>query len=279
MRTLVRMNVAVMGLSAAFVPGFLSAQTPAPAGYAPAPSAYMSAPQPPMAAKAAGKPVAAPAPHKHKGRMICANCAKKQEAMPAERIVACAHSKNGVCPTCQALLAMPGTVTIGAPAPAPAMSNAPAEAPGRAVVSSSPVPTANANAPAMAVYDPSSMPEPAPVGVMQANYARPGAMPGGMPGAMPAGASSIPTAGSLQPGHSIAAAGPAGASPAPFQHKNTSSKNPKVISHLLGFGDFGAEWREQRANKKSQAHASIPYNSEGTTINEIPASMVYDRSH
>ena len=244
------------------------AQNAAPAGYAPASQpAMMGLQAKPMPAQV----VAAPAPHKHKFRTMCASCMKKQQPMPVERIVACAHSKNGVCPTCQTLLAMPGTVTMGAPAPAPGV-----EAPGRAMVSNSDAPVANQlaaqSAPVSAVYDPSQMPAPSPIGVMQANYAQPGAMPG----AMPAAPSSIPTAASVQPGHAVAASG---ATPAPFQHKPTSSKNPHIISHLLGIRNVGADWREMKSDRKNQAHASIPYNNEGTTINELPASVVYGSPH
>ena len=122
------------------------------------------------------------------------------------------------------------------------------------------------SAPVSAVYDPSQMPGPTPIGVMQANFAQ--------PGAMPAAPASVPTARSLQPGHAVAEAG---SSPAPFMHKSTSSKNPMILTHLLGFRNYAADWREMRANKTNQAHASIPYNNDGTTINELPASMVYDK--
>lgn len=281
MHSLVRSSFAWAGLSAALMPAVASAQAVAPAGYASSPSPTMMigmdgkpvAVQPVSGHATPGQapamPAAAPAPHKHKLKTLCASCMKKQQAMPVERIVACAHSKNGVCPTCQALLAMPGAVTIGAPAPAPG------EAPGHAVAGATPAPSpatapgmaqyAAQSAPVSAVYDPSQTPEPTPIGLMQANYAA-------MPGAVPAAPSSVPTAGSLQPGHAVAASGN---SPAPFQHKTTSSKNPKIISHMLGFRNYAAEWREQRADRKNQAHASIPYNNDGTTINELPASMVY----
>ena len=291
MRSFVRSSFAWMGLSAVMIPVTASAQAVAPAGYAASSSPTMMigmdgkpvAVQP--VAAVAGQAAPAPnqmmvpaqaaAPHKHRLRSVCASCMKKQQAMPVERIVACAHSKNGVCPTCQALLAMPGAVTVGAPAPAPT-----GEAPGRAVVSNTPTPTmapgaaqyAAQSGPVSAVYDPSQMPGPTPIGVMQANFAQPGAMAG----AMPAAPSSVPTASSLQPGHAVAEAGN---TPAPFMRKSTSSNNPMIITHLLGFRNYAADWREQHNNKKNQAHASIPYNNDGTTINELPASVVYGRQH
>ena len=275
----VRSSWTMLSLSAALLPAVAAAQAPAPAGYAPAPAGYATAPTQivgqdgrVMTLPAMAQPAAAPAPaaashnHKHRGRTLCAACARKEQMAMGERIIACAHSKNGVCPSCQALLAMPGAITVGAPAAG--------EAPGRAVASNMPAP--GAGNPAMmaarsgampAVYDPSSTPEPTPIGVMQTTYAQ--------PGAMPAAPSSVPTATSMQPGHAVAES--MGASPAPFQQKPTSSRNPKVIGHLLGFSGLGAEFREQRAQRKSEAHASIPYNNDGTTVNEIPASMVYGR--
>src|SRR5947209_5465852 len=107
----------------------------APSGYQP----YVAAPAPagPVAQPAPAAPAPVQAPHKHKGRTICANCAAKQAqmaAMPPGKIVGCAHSKNGVCSACQAALNMPGQfVVMGGPAPAPAPA-----APGRAVASSAP---------------------------------------------------------------------------------------------------------------------------------------------
>ncbi len=278
MRSLVRSSLALMGLTAVLAPCGVFAQTAAPAGYAPAANSVMvmgpdgkpvmaqPAPAPAPAPTTAATPAPAPARHAHKLGMLSAHRAKKPDMTPPTgRIVACAHSKNGVCPACRTLLEMPGTFTMGTPASSPST-----EAPGRAMVSHSP--TARPAAPGVnqfaqanqAVYDPSMSPEPTPIGVMQTNYAQ--------PGMVPAAASGVPTASSMQPGHALAASG---ASPAPFQHKSTSSVNPHVIGHIFGYSGVAAEWREERNRKKAQAHASIPYNNEGTTINEIPSSMVY----
>ena len=290
MRNIVRTSLALVGMSAALVPVAGLAQT-APAGYAqtPPPGTMMIMGQDgkPVAVSPGPAPVAAPVAghkqhmHLHSKKTVCASCAKKQEmAMSGARIVACAHSKNGVCPACRTLLEMPGTVTMGAPAPAPAPGG---EAPGRAMVSSN-GPAGNpaamqtsqyASQPSQAVYDPSMSAEPTPIGVMQTNYARPGMMPAGPAGAQgPGMANSIPTAGSMKPGHSM---NESGVNPAPYQHKSTSSANPHVIGHVLGFKSLGADWREQRGRRKTEAHASIPYNNEGTTINELPSSMVYGK--
>ncbi len=278
MRVFVRTSLAVVGLTAALAPVVGFAQTAAPAGYGqPAGSAmYMGMDGKPLpTAAVASAPASAAKPHKHRGKVLCASCASKQEmSMQGMQVVACAHSKNGVCPACRTLLEMPGTVTVGNPAP-----NAPAgEAPGHAMVSSGP-----ANQPAMnpaqaqyanqsAVYNPGMMgAEPSPIGVMQTNYAQPGTMaaaPAG-PAMMP---NSVPTASSMMPGHSMAESG---GNPAPFQRKTTSSSNPYIISHIMGWRNVAKEWREQKDDRKTQAHASIPYNTDGTTINELPASVVY----
>ena len=296
MRNLVRTSWTLVGLAATLAPATTLAQS-APAGYAaPAPGTMMvvgpDGRPVPIAANSATKPGAPAAAHKHKGKTLCASCAKKQEAaMTGARIVACAHSKNGVCPTCRTLLEMPGTVTMGAPAAAPAMG----EAPGRALVSSGvpaqAMPAGAQYAAQTAVYDPNAVAEPTPIGVMQTNYARPGAGAGaggadGMRAGMSVPASAmmmgagapggVPTASSMMPGHSL---NESGVNPAPYQHKTTSSSNPHIIGHILGFRGIGSEWREERERKKSAAHASIPYNNEGTTISELPASMVYGGKH
>ncbi len=278
MRSFIRPGLTLLGLSAVFTPAIALAQNAASAGYAPPTTnvMVMGLDGKPVIAQLAPAPVAAPASipaqsparHSKKFGMMPAHRAKNvQMTPPTGRIVACAHSKNGVCPTCQALLEMPGTVTMGAPSPAPS-----AEVPGRAMVSNQPTARPSASGmnqvaqmtPVAAVYDPSTGPEPTPIGVMQTNYAQ--------PGMAPVAPSSIPSASSMQPGHALAASG---ASPAPYQHKSTSSANPHVLGHIFGYAGVASEWREERNKKKSQAHASIPYNSEGTTINEIPASMVY----
>ena len=287
MRNIMRTGLALVGMSAALVPVAGFAQT-APAGYAQSPPPgtmmIMGANGKPVAVSPGPASVAAPAAghkhlHLHNKKTVCANCAKKQDMdMAGARIVACAHSKNGVCPACRTLLEMPGTVTMGAPTPAPG-----GEAPGRAMVSSN-GPAGNtaamqagqyASQPSQAVYDPSMTPEPTPIGLMQTNYARPGMAPAGPAGPQGAAmASSVPTASSMMPGHSL---DDSGVNPAPYQHKPTSSANPHVIGHVLGLKSLGADWREQRARRKTEAHASIPYNNEGTTINELPSSMVYGK--
>src|SRR5438309_1239713 len=118
MSWLVRSSLAMLGLSLV-APSGVHAQN-APAGY--------QAPAGPN-----GQPVAAPtpAPHKHRGKILCARCAAAQNPsmMPPGKIVGCAHSKNGVCTACAAALAMPGPIVMmSAPVPA--------EPPGRALASS-----------------------------------------------------------------------------------------------------------------------------------------------
>jgi len=258
-----RTSLALVGLALA-APAAAPAQD-APAGYRPA--AAMAAPG------LDGQPMAAPAPappakHAHKGRVLCARCMKAKEAqaqMVPGQIVACAHSKNGVCTTCAALLALPGTVTMGPPPMAVAAAPS-GGAPGRAVVAGGPA-SGVSNA-----YDPSGMAEPAPIGVMQANYAQaaPGGMtPNGSPmmGAMPS-----------QPGRAVASSGhDAGPGPAPMQRKSGDFPHPHIIGHLLGFTGIGSEHRQEREARKKEAHAMISYDAPGATVNELPASVVYGK--
>ena len=159
---------------------------------------------------------------------------------------------------------MPGPVTVGTPAPAVAAS--PSAAPGRAVVASAGMPAARSASGVQVAYDGSGMAEPAPIGVMQANYAQP--MQGGM---APAG---MAVAAPGQPGRAVVDAGPG---PDPIQKKSGAFPHPHIIGHLFGLSGIGSESREARDAKKKEAHAMISYDAPGTTVNEIPASMVYGK--
>ncbi len=261
MRSFARTSLALAGL-ALVVPSSARAQAPA----ADAPAGYRAV---------APAPAPAAAPHAHRHRTLCAKCMKAQEARmtPPARIVACAHSKNGVCTACAALLAMPGEVTMGSPA----MAAAPAEAPGRAVASAGQAPSAGSphmaaqtNPGVAMAYDPSGGAEPAPIGVIQANYAQNG--PAGMPaaGGMDMHAS--------QPGRAMVTKGmDAGPGPAPFQPKSGPFPHPRIIGHLFGLTGIGSEYREEKAARKKETHAMISYDTAGSTVNELPASVVYGR--
>src|SRR5690242_11305103 len=107
MSWLVRSSLAMLGLSLV-APWGARAQN-APAGYQAqvglyAQPAAAAAPAPATPAPAAPAPAAAP--HKHRGKVLCARCAAAQNAsmMPPGKIVGCAHSKNGVCSACKAAL-------------------------------------------------------------------------------------------------------------------------------------------------------------------------------
>ena len=218
-----RSSFALVGLGLTLAAPAASVAQDAPAGYRPAQAAPVVGPDgKPMTVMAAPAPAAAP--HKHLGRILCAKCAAKarKSEMPEGQIVACAHSKNGVCTACAALLAMPGPVTIGTPGPAVAAS--PSSAPGRAVVASSGAPAARSASGVQVAYDGSGMAEPAPIGVMQANYAQP--MPGGM---APAGA---PMMAPGQPGRAVVDVGPG---QDPIQKKSGAFPHPHIIGHLFGF--------------------------------------------
>ncbi|WP_435017664.1 hypothetical protein TA3x_005282 [Tundrisphaera sp. TA3] len=189
-------------------------------------------------------------------------------AMPSQgRIVACAHSRNGVCPACQAVLDMPGQVTM---MPDAAPSAAPAEAPGRAVASAP-----AAAAPGMGLA--SSEEGPMPIGVVRTNFSNGNA--GAMGMAAPAGPAS---AAMSAPGRAVAAPDPMmGVSSAPYQHRR-SEANPKILGHLFGWSAIGSEWRESRAFARDQARsksraaaAMAAMNPEATGADAIPAGMVY----
>ncbi len=278
MRRFHRSSLALIGLSvlapsAARAQGVAPAVTSAPAGYAAPMMGMDGKPMPAPAVAQAPAPAQAPVakPHVHKKRHLCANCQAKEaqaQGIPVgAQIVACAHSKNGVCPACQSLLALPGQVIVGNPPEAPGHAVASA---GMAPSSGSPHMAARAGSNVQVAYDPGSTPEPAPIGLVQANFAQGGPMAMGAPGMgmMPAGSA----AGASRPGRAVVASG-AGSSP--YQPKLNHAPRPHVLGHLFGWSAIGADHAEERARRKSESHASIPYNNEGTTVNELPASMVF----
>ena len=280
MRSFQRSALAMLGLSvlapsASQAQGVAPATASSPAGYA---APMMGLDGKPLAAYPApvaqAVPSPAAAPHKHRGHKVCASCRAKElqaQGMPAGgQIVACSHSKNGVCPACQTLLAMPGPMLTA--------SQASEAAAGHATVSSdagSPQMGSRAGSNVQVSYDPGAMPEPAPVGVVQANFAQGGGAPMPMMGqgmGMPAnnGARAMPS----PAGRAVVSSG-AGSSP--YQPKMNGTPRPHILGHLFGWSGIGADYSEEKARKKSEAHASIPYNNEGTTVNELPASMVFPR--
>jgi hypothetical protein len=184
--------------------------------------------------------------------------AEARAMTPPPRIVACAHSQHGVCKECQAVLDMPGTVTMMAAPAAPTMAGAPgravASAPGRAAAGGEMVQMAG------------PQDGPMPIGVMQANYQQGGAA------AMPAPTAPA-TARTGAPGHASAALHP-DAGNAPYQ-KPSKELRPSVLGHLFGWSYIGKDRRDARDLRSSQAHASIRYGDEGKTVEELPASMVY----
>ncbi len=160
------------------------------------------------------------------------------------RIVACAHSSNGVCATCKALLEMPGEVVMISPGPAMAApAVAVASAPGRAVATD----TAPGHA-AVAAGDPE------PIGVMQTNYmANAPAKP--VQPVMP-----------YKPGAGT-----------PYLGEQSDSK-PHILGHLFGFTEMKYDLQDKmdEGNKKKKAkHAAISYDPGDGKVQELPASMVY----
>jgi hypothetical protein len=176
------------------------------------------------------------------------------------KIVGCEHSKNGVCTACQAALNMPGQfITPGA-------------APGRAVASSGMGGSGavRGGQTQTAIYDP-GMGEPAPVGVVQANFSQ-----GGGPAGPPA--SYAPQA--MPPGRAVVQSSDFGNND-PYQAKSGPFPHPHIIGHLFGWSGLGAEKKEEKAWKKAEAHASIAYdqngNSNNAPVEELPASTVFGK--
>ncbi len=256
-------------------PGFDGKPTPTPSDPAPASALARAAVPQPVDPPVAAKPAAPqPAFHVHNGRTLCARCAAKEaqarasmNAKPPGKIVGCAHSRNGVCTACQAALSQPGEfITMGGPAPV-------AEAPGRAVASKGPSPSAahvasrpgRASASAPAPFD-GVEGDPAPVGVVQANYSP--AAPSGMPASYAAMAPQ-------QPGRAVAESG---AGHDPYQKKSGSFPHPHIIGHVLGWSGLGGEWADEKARRKAEAHAMISYENNvagPAPVEELPASAVF----
>ena len=263
MRSLARTSLGLLGL-ALIAPTGVNAQyapSSAPAGYQPAA---------PVAAPAStgldGKPMPAPvadAPHKHRGRTLCAKCAAKQAAaLPPGKIVGCEHSRNGVCTACAAVLNMPGQFVM-----APSQ---PTEAPGRAVASGdskAAMNVARAVHPGPAGAFDNGMNEPAPVGLVQANFSQEAPM--GAP------ASYAPQA--SQPGRAVAES-MAGHDPYQVKDKSGGFPHPHILGHLFGWSGIGAERADEKARRKAEAHAMVTYDSSGTApVDELPASMVFGK--
>ena len=109
--------------------------------------------------------------------------------------------------------------------------------------------------------------DPAPVGVSRAGQPRwnaPRMAAGGpRPGASPYDPAVMPS--------SMIPAQTALASP--------SGGRPHVISHLFGFGGISRHVREEREDRKREAHASISYDPPAQPVTELPAAMVYGKGH
>lgn len=278
-----------------------SASAPPSGYYQPvAPATY----QPIAPATPAQAPTPAPAvepPHQHKGRVLCAKCAAKMQAsnpamagkivacehwngrdadticpkcrskfaatgnnaMIPGKIVGCEHSKNGVCTACRAALNMPGEFVMAGAKPA--------EAPGRAVASSGTGASTNVARGVSPGYD-AGMSEPAPVGVVQANFSQ----QAGPMGYSSANAAQAPAS---APGRAVAESSNVGNDP--YQSKSGPFPHPHIIGHLLGWSGLGAEKKEAKARKKAEAHAMISYDESGNAspapVSELPASTVFGK--
>jgi hypothetical protein len=201
---------------------------------------------------------------------ICAKCQSKfgaggNNAMIPGKIVGCEHSKNGVCSSCKALLNMPGQFVV---------AGQESQAPGRAIASSSPSPSGYAvrtgGQVQGAVYDPGMTGEPAPVGVVQANFSQGG----------PVGTAAAYAPQAAPPGRAVAQSADFGNND-PYQAKSGPFPHPHILGHLFGWSGLGSEKKEAKAWKKAEAHASIAYdengNSNAAPVEELPASTVFGK--
>ena len=255
MRCLARISLGVLGLALIAPTGARAqvAPTTMPSGYQVAPAnAYAPGSAP---AAPAARPVEAA--HKHRGKVLCARCAAKLQApgtMPPGQIVACEHSKNGACPACLAALSMPGTFVTAGGQPAQAA----VEAPGRALASSGAAPAQG--------FDPNLV-EPAPVGVVQANFSQ------GGPAGMPAGLA--PQANPNAPGRAMVESN---AGRDPYQARSGPFPHPHILGHLFGWSGIGNEKADERAQRKAETHAMITYDENGNApVTELPASAVFGK--
>ena len=271
MRSLARTSLGLLSLALAAPSGVLAQNVPAPAP----PSGYQQVAAPAVAPDGLAMPAPAPAveaPHKHRGKTLCAKCAAKMQArmMPPGTIVGCEHSKNGVCTACQAALNMPGTFVMAGAQPAMAAGDQASEAPGRAVASSGMAPGAAASMARTggASYG-ENMAEPAPVGVVQANFSEAGPM------AMPAQGGAPMANPMMAPGRAMVESAPGND---PYQSKSKPFPRPHILGHLFGWSGLGSERADEKARRKAEAHAMISYDKDAAgPVEELPASMVFGK--
>jgi len=91
--------------------------------------------------------------------------------------------------------------------------------------------------------------------------------------------------GEVQPRLAARVPGPAGSrdgavtmsnySPAPLQA--AGANRPHILSHLFGISDIGRVRREAAERRSEEAHASIPYGTDGPTVTDVPAKVVYGK--
>jgi hypothetical protein len=156
------------------------------------------------------------------------------------------------CPTCQSGMVVAGPVMAGN-----------AAAPGYAVAGPGGPAVADAGAPGYAVVggELATGADPAPIGTYRGGQTPSASMRMAAAGTRPAGGpydpAVVPT--NLPPGQTALA---------------NPHNRPHIISHLLGFSEFGRGRREQE-EKDRQKHAAIAYDQPNQVVTELPASMVY----
>jgi hypothetical protein len=104
--------------------------------------------------------------------------------------------------------------------------------------------------------------EPAPIGIMQANYANP--VSPLMTPTLPPG---LATAGQVGPHFPPAAIPPMNFSP---------TQRPSVVNRMLGLPRLGG-WGDARLERKKSQHAAIRYDQVHANATSVPASLIYRR--
>jgi hypothetical protein len=169
------------------------------------------------------------------------------------------HNPGAACAACQAGAVVMGPVTVvDSYPPGHAVVGGPVMAgnypPGYAVMG-------GAGGPAMAGGDP------APVGVSQSGQPRWNA---------PRMAAAAPRPGSSPYDPAVM---PSSMIPAQTALAGPTGDRPHVISHLFGFGGIRRHAREEREDKKREAHAAISYDPPAQPVTALPAAMVYGKGH
>lgn len=56
------------------------------------------------------------------------------------------------------------------------------------------------------------------------------------------------------------------------------TNRPHIVSHLLGFSEYGRERKERKERVSRESHAMIPYGQAPEAIHDVPASVVFGKN-